>query len=57
MDWISNKLYWADAVLARIEAIDLDTLVRVEVLRTGTNTRPRAIAVDPLNRYTKVNSS
>ena len=54
MDWISNKLYWADAVLARIEAIDLDTLVRVEVLRTGANTVPRAIAVDPLNRYTKL---
>ena len=51
MDWVSNKLYWADAIWARIEALDLATLVRVEVLRTGGTTRPRAIAVDPVNRY------
>ena len=51
MDWVSNKVYWADAVWGRIEAISISSLVRVEVLRTGPNTSPRSIAVDPLNRY------
>ena len=51
MDWVSNKLYWVDAVLARVEVMDLETLERAVVLRTGANTSPRAIAVEPLNRY------
>ena len=51
MDWVANNLYWADSVWARIEAMNLDTLERAEVLVAGPNTRPRAIAVDPLNRY------
>ena len=50
MDWVSNKLYWVDASWARIEALDLYSNERVEVLLTGTNTAPRAIAVDPINR-------
>lgn len=50
-DWVSGKLYWTDAGWARIEAMDLDTLIRVELIRTGTNTAPRAIAVDPIRRY------
>ena len=48
---MSGKLYWADTGWARIEAMDLDSLIRVEVIRTGTNTAPRAIAVDPIRRY------
>ena len=51
MDWVSGNLYWTDAGWARIEAMDLDSLIRVEVIRTGTNTAPRAIAVDPIRRY------
>ena len=50
VDWVSNKLYWTDSSWARIEALDLNSSVRVEVLRTGANTVPRAIAVDPINR-------
>lgn len=50
VDWVSNKLYWTDSIWARIEAIDLNTSIRVEVLATGSNTVPRAIAVDPINR-------
>ena len=50
MDWVTNKLYWTDSVWARIEALDLATNERVEVLPTGANTAPRAIAVDPINR-------
>ena len=50
VDWVSNKLYWVDAVWARIEVLDLDSLYRAEILRTGPNTNPRAIAIEPLNR-------
>ena len=44
-------MYWVDSVWARIEVLSLDNMERAEILRVGTNTRPRAIAVDPLNRY------
>lgn len=50
IDWIGNNLYWTDAVWARIEVMNLDTLYRTEVLRTGANTNPRAITVDPTTR-------
>ena len=51
VDWIGNNLYWTDAVWARIEVLNLNTGDRAEVLRTGANTNPRAIAVDPTTRY------
>lgn len=51
MDWVSSKLYWADAGWARIEAMDMESLIRVELVRTGSNTIPRAIALDPIRRY------
>ena len=50
VDWINDKLYWTDAVHARIEVMDLDYGYRRELLRTGPNTVPRAIAVDPSTR-------
>ena len=50
VDWIGNNLYWTDAVYARIEVMDMDTMQRMELLRTGGNTIPRAIAVDPSTR-------
>ena len=51
VDWIANNLYWADSVWARIEALNLDNMERAEILRVGANSRPRGIAVDPINRY------
>lgn len=51
VDWIANNLYWVDSVWARIEALNLDSRERAEIVRVGANTRPRAIAVDPINRY------
>ena len=50
VDWVSKKLYWVDAVWARIEVMDMDTYYRAEVLRIGPNTNPRAIAVEPATR-------
>ena len=50
MDWIGNNLYWTDAVYAHIEVMDMDTGYRMELLKTGGYTLPRAIAVDPSTR-------
>ena len=50
VDWIADVLYWVDSSWARIEVLDLDNLNRTELLRTGPNTNPSAIAVDPRSR-------
>ena len=50
VDWITNNLYWVDSVWSRIEALNLDSMERGEILRIGANSRPRAIAVDPNSR-------
>ena len=54
VDWVSSNVYWVDAAWARIEVIDLRRRYRAEVLRTGPNTYPRAIAVEPYMRYDRV---
>ena len=55
MDWIGGNLYWVDSSWARIEAMHLDNLNRTEILRTGPNSNPSAIAVDPLSRLVNFN--
>ena len=51
VDWINDKLYWTDTIHARIEVADImDSNMRKVLLRTGGNTLPRAIVVDPRNR-------
>ena len=50
VDWVGNTLYWTDAIYARIEVLDLDTMERAQLFRTGANTIPRAIIVDPGTR-------
>ena len=51
VDWINDKLYWTDIVHAKIEVADIfDSNMRKVLLRTGANTLPRAIVVDPRNR-------
>ena len=50
VDWVGNNLYWTDAFYAHIEVLDLDTRHRRELIRTGSDTIPRAIAVDPSTR-------
>ena len=51
VDWVAGNLYWVDSSLAKIEAMNLDNLNRTTILQTGPNTKPSAIAVDPLKRY------
>ena len=50
VDWVGNNLYWTDAFYARIAVMDMDTRHYKELLRTGGNTVPSGIAVDPHSR-------
>ena len=50
VDWVANNLYWVDSAWARIEVLGLYTMSRAEILQTGANTNPTAIAVDPVSR-------
>ena len=50
VDWVSNKLYWIDALWARIEVMDVATAQRAELIRTSNHSIPRGIAVDPIAR-------
>ena len=50
VDWVANNLYWTDSFWARIEVMDLDTMERAELVRTGNHSIPRAIVVDPMTR-------
>ena len=47
VDWISNKLYWADKVLQRIEVLDLVEGYRMELISTGPDSEPCDMVVDP----------
>lgn len=50
MDWIANNIYWTDYDLAVIMVLDLDTLSSKTLMKTGPNTVPGDIAVDPNSR-------
>ena len=51
VDWVNDKLYWTDTIHGRIEVADIfDSSMHKVILRTGGNTLPRAIVVDPRNR-------
>lgn len=49
VDWVSDKLYWADAENSRIEVSDLDGKRRRLLFSTDLD-KPRAIVVDPASR-------
>ena len=54
VDWATDKLYWTDAELRRIGVFDLTNYYyNRELISTGTDSIPRAIVVDPQNRYDK----
>lgn len=53
VDWINDKLYWVDALWARIEVMDISdgsNQERAEVIKLTNHTIPRGIAVDPTSR-------
>ena len=55
VDWISNKLYWTDALSEEIRVMEVEqrevkSLIRTED-RGNNNSIPRGIAVDPITQY------
>ena len=49
VDWINDKLYWVDAVTARIEVANLDGSNRTVLFANNIGVL-RAIVVDPTTR-------
>lgn len=47
VDWISNKLYWTDGLLKRIEVADMHDGEKRSVLFSTGLDRPRAIVLNP----------
>lgn len=45
-DWINRKLYWTDAMNARIEVCHIDGSLR-SLLHWNSLYKPRGIVVDP----------
>ena len=54
VDWVSNKLYWTDRGTQNIDVLDLTSGYRANIVQTGSGTNPRAIVLDPQNRYMAV---
>lgn len=48
-DWITNKIYWIDSLLRKIEVIDLATKNRYVVVNKSLK-KPRSIALHPKSR-------
>lgn len=48
-DWITNKLYWIDSQLRKIEVIDLAGKHRYLVVKTGLD-KPRSLVLHPKTR-------
>lgn len=61
VDWISNKLYWTDALSEEIRVMDLERREVKSLLRTedpgNNNSIPRGIAVDPIAQYVYTHTS
>lgn len=55
VDWISNKLYWTDALSEEIRVMDLEQREVKSLITTedpgNNNSIPRGIAVDPIAQY------
>ena len=51
MDWVTNKLYFTDAELDIVGVFDSVNMHYKVLISTGDGTEPRAIVLDPNNRY------
>lgn len=49
-DWVNEKLYWTDSCADDLEVFDPETGYRKILIRTGSGSDPRNIALDPTNR-------
>lgn len=50
VDWIANKLYWTDNGYDRIGVLDLGSGYYSFLVNIGSQSSPRGIIVDPVNR-------
>lgn len=50
MDWVTNKVYYTDELLDIIGVLDPVSMHYTVLIRTGQNTSPRAIVLDPYAR-------
>ena len=50
VDWITNKLYFTDNILAIVGVFDPVHFFYRVLVPTGSNTKPRAIVLDPNTR-------
>ena len=50
-DWCNKKLYWTDAADKDIEVYDPIHQHRKKLIQKGTAAIPRAIVLDPANKY------
>ena len=46
-NWVTNELYYTDEILDIVGAVNLVGLSNRILIRTGNDTRPRAIVLDP----------
>ena len=53
VDWVSNNLYWTDTFRTLLGVLDLDTMHSAELIWSGSNTAPYAIALDPNARWSE----
>ena len=47
-DWVTKKVYWTDSERRRISVYDPEHNIRKVVTRTGSNSAPKDIALDPM---------
>lgn len=52
-NWLNNQLYYTDATLDIVGVVDPVRLTNTILIRTGLNTNPRAIVLDPHSGYVK----
>ena len=50
VDWTNNKLYWTDNGFDRIGVLDSISGYYSFLIDTGSESSPRGIIVDPVNR-------
>ena len=53
VDWVNKKMYWSDGGYNMIEVAELDGSNRLTLFSSGLDD-PRAIVVDPFQRYARI---
>ena len=51
VDWVNNKVYFTDVELDIVGVFDPVRFYYKVLIRTGSLSQPRAVVLDPNNRY------